>query len=244
MRVANEAALAGLSTAIGTMVFAEAEESLWVNSSAGFVEVAKLGNTGAVSDAALPFLAPVGMVSPFAGASAPSGWLLCDGSALNASTSPQYAALYSVIGVTYGGTNNTDFRVPNLLGRTIVGAGTGARQGESGSGAISGGTNLTARSRGQWFGDERLQGHTHTWSTTGGGHEHTYYRTAQTATSLGYNTGLLRFADTNASLGGDPQGTSGGGSHSHSGTTDNHNQSQGAQQNLQPSLVLNHIIKF
>lgn len=37
VRVANEAGLSGLTVAIGTMVFAEAEESLWVFASSGWV---------------------------------------------------------------------------------------------------------------------------------------------------------------------------------------------------------------
>jgi hypothetical protein len=42
---------------------------------------------------------PPGLLSPFAGVSAPTGWLLCDGSTYSTST---YSALYNVIKTTYG----------------------------------------------------------------------------------------------------------------------------------------------
>jgi microcystin-dependent protein len=66
-------------------------------------------------------ITPVGMVVDFAGTSAPAGWLLCFGQALNAVTSPEYQALFTSIGNSYGGTNNTDFVVPDLRGRVIAG---------------------------------------------------------------------------------------------------------------------------
>ena len=43
-----------------------------------------------------------------------AGYIPCDGRALNASTYPAYQDLYNVIGNIYGGTNNTNFTVPNL----------------------------------------------------------------------------------------------------------------------------------
>ena len=66
-------------------------------------------------------LAPVGMLAPFAGAAAPTGWLLCAGQ-----TVPRlgtYAKLFAVISTTYntGGEAGTDFRLPDLRGRTVAG---------------------------------------------------------------------------------------------------------------------------
>jgi len=51
------------------------------------------------------------------------GLIPCDGRSLNASTSPQYASLFSVIGVLYGGSGSAAFNVPNLKDNkmTIVG---------------------------------------------------------------------------------------------------------------------------
>lgn len=66
---------------------------------------------------------PTGAVLPHAGASAPSGFVLCDGSAISRAT---YAGLFAEIGTTYGaGDGSTTFNVPDLRGRVPLGAGTG-----------------------------------------------------------------------------------------------------------------------
>lgn len=64
---------------------------------------------------------PTGSVIDFAGTTAPGGWVLCHGQALNASANPIYQALYDVIGNTYGGSSHTDFVVPDLRGKTTAG---------------------------------------------------------------------------------------------------------------------------
>ena len=67
---------------------------------------------------------PVGSVISYAGSTAPNGWLLCDGSAMSRTT---YAALFSAIGTTYGtGDGSTTFNLPDIRGRTAVGAGQGS----------------------------------------------------------------------------------------------------------------------
>ena len=64
-------------------------------------------------------IVPPGAVIPYAGSSAPDGWLLCDGRTVSRTT---YAALFAVIGVTYGsGDGNTTFALPNLQGRVAAG---------------------------------------------------------------------------------------------------------------------------
>lgn len=67
---------------------------------------------------------PVGIVLPYAGSSAPAGYLLCQGQTLNTVTNPEYSALYAVIQNTYGGTNNTNFKLPNTSGVFIRGTGS------------------------------------------------------------------------------------------------------------------------
>lgn len=60
-----------------------------------------------------------GMVSPFAGSTTPSGWLLCDGSAVSRTT---YSALFTAISTIYGvGDGSTTFNLPNAKGRVISG---------------------------------------------------------------------------------------------------------------------------
>jgi hypothetical protein len=62
---------------------------------------------------------PVGMLSPYAGTSAPANWLLCDGSAVSRTT---YAALFAVTSTAYGvGDGSTTFNVPDLRGRVPAG---------------------------------------------------------------------------------------------------------------------------
>lgn len=64
-------------------------------------------------------IVPPGAVIPYAGSSAPDGWLLCDGRTVSRTT---YAALFAVIGTTYGaGDGNTTFALPNLQGRVAAG---------------------------------------------------------------------------------------------------------------------------
>lgn len=61
---------------------------------------------------------PTGTVSAFAGSTAPSGYLLCNGNAISRTT---YATLFSAIGTTYGtGNGSTTFNLPDLRGRVIA----------------------------------------------------------------------------------------------------------------------------
>ena len=62
---------------------------------------------------------PAGIIMPFAGTVAPQGCLFCDGSAVSRTT---YAALFAVIGTTYGeGDGSTTFNIPDLSGRVVIG---------------------------------------------------------------------------------------------------------------------------
>ena len=64
----------------------------------------------------------IGTVAAFSSSSLPTGWLLCDGSAVSRTT---YAALFTAIGTTYGsGDGSTTFALPNLTNRFIQGSST------------------------------------------------------------------------------------------------------------------------
>jgi hypothetical protein len=55
----------------------------------------------------------------WATSTAPTGWLVCDGSAVSRST---YSALWGVLGTSYGaGNGSTTFNLPNLQGKFPVG---------------------------------------------------------------------------------------------------------------------------
>lgn len=60
-----------------------------------------------------------GLIYMFGGSVAPSGFLICDGSAISRST---YADLFSAIGTTYGsGDGSTTFNLPDMSGRVPIG---------------------------------------------------------------------------------------------------------------------------
>jgi microcystin-dependent protein len=105
-------------------------------------------------------LVPTGAVLSYGGTSAPTGYLLCDGTAVNRTT---YADLFAVIGEFHGqGDNVTTFNVPDYRGRFL--RGVDASQGRDPNAATR-----TAMATGGNTGDNvgSLQGddykaHTHT----------------------------------------------------------------------------------
>lgn len=64
----------------------------------------------------------LGSIMLFAGNFAPRGYALCQGQLLPIS---QNAALFSILGTTYGGNGQTTFALPDLRGRAPIGAGQG-----------------------------------------------------------------------------------------------------------------------
>lgn len=59
-----------------------------------------------------------GFVIRYAGASAPDGWLACDGAAVSRAT---YALLFAAIGTAYGvGDGSTTFNLPNVAGTPLT----------------------------------------------------------------------------------------------------------------------------
>jgi len=67
---------------------------------------------------------PSGSIMPFAGSTAPLGWMLCDGSQISRTT---YAALFTAISSAWGnGDGSTTFHLPDFRGRFLRGADAGA----------------------------------------------------------------------------------------------------------------------
>lgn len=96
--------------------------------------------------ASLSSAVPTGTVSMFAGSSAPTGYLICDGAAVSRTT---YAALFTALGGAsspWGLPDSSTFNLPDLRGRAPIGVGTG--------------TGLTTRSLAAKVGTE-----THTLTT-------------------------------------------------------------------------------
>lgn len=126
----------------------------------------------------VPFFADfTGFVAPFAGSSAPDGWLECDGSAVSRTT---YAPLYSKISTTWGaGDGTTTFNLPDLRETALVGIGT------RGSGVTAHDTYTLGQ-----FKDDQMQGHEHTiYGSNGSGASGTsYIRIGEGSQNVSENT--------------------------------------------------------
>lgn len=64
----------------------------------------------------------LGQIMLFAGNFAPTGWMFCEGQLLRITDNQ---ALFSVLGVTYGGDGRTTFALPDLRGRAPIHPGAG-----------------------------------------------------------------------------------------------------------------------
>jgi microcystin-dependent protein len=82
----------------------------------------------------------VGQIMMFAGNFAPSGYAFCNGQTMNVS---QNAALFALIGTTYGGNGTSTFLLPNLQSRLPVDQGTGAGLSTYVLGQAAGADNVT-----------------------------------------------------------------------------------------------------
>lgn len=84
----------------------------------GGLELAKLSST------LINYLTPTGVIQAYVGTSAPTGWLLCDGSQVSRET---YSDLFAVIGESFGqGDNSTTFHLPDLRGQFLRGRANGS----------------------------------------------------------------------------------------------------------------------
>ena len=93
---------------------------------------------------------PAGTIQMYAGATAPSGWVLCNGAAISRTTN---ASLFAICGVTYGvGDGSTTFNVPDFAGVFPRGAGTSTKLTNANSTAFAGtlGTYQNDKIQGHW----------------------------------------------------------------------------------------------
>ena len=189
--------------------------------------------------------APAGIVSAFAGSTAPSGWLMCFGQAVNRTT---YSTLFTALGTTYGvGDGSTTFNIPDMRGRAIAGVdnmgGTAASRLTSTVLTASNTLGATGGTQTHILTTAQLASHNHTQDS----HNHSQNAHGHSFDSLdGYNqyTGV-----SNRAIG--VQGGGGVGGYVLSNTATNNattatNQATGgdtAHLNTQPTIVLNYIIK-
>ena len=164
-------------------------------------------------------LVPVGTIAMYGGASAPTGWLLCDGSSFSSGTYPNLNTVLS--GTT----------TPDLRGRVPVGVGTG--------------TGLTARTLGATGGAEthvlatsEMPSHRHGGAVgSNGTHAHFYNQTTVTQRKV-FNNDLDELDDVVSAFGTATTATDG--AHIHSIEFEG---GGGAHNNMQPFRVVNYIIK-
>ena len=161
--------------------------------------------------------APTGVVQAYLGTSAPTGWLLCDGTAVSRST---YSALFTLFGTRYGsGDGSTTFNLPDLRSQFIRGAADTVTL----SGSVAGSNT-----------------HSHTGTTSSdGAHTHTFSGTTD-PTGAGYqknvqsgtNSGTVTANHDHAYSG----TTSSSGSHTHAFSTSTVN-------NIPTHIAVNWIVK-
>ena len=124
----------------------------------------------------IPMGTPVGGMMMWAAATAPTGWLICDGTPVSRTT---YAALFAVINTTYGaGDGSTTFTLPNLKNKFPLGAGTKVLT------ASGGDTTITANQMPIHNHTINDPGHTHTGTTNNTGLTGTFFPSASVGGGL------------------------------------------------------------
>lgn len=191
------------------------------------ITTAKIGD-GQVTAAKLAaavaeFLTPTGSVVAFAGDTAPTGWALCHGQALDRTT---YAALFAIIGTIYGaGDNSTTFNVPDIRGRVVAGqddmGGTSANRLTNQTGGLDGDTlGASGGAETHTLTTAQMPAHNHIdgYANAGGGGSY--------GDVSGPSTVDMSFSGSSSTH--PLTSTTGGG---------------GAHNNVQPTIILNYIIK-
>jgi microcystin-dependent protein len=177
-----------------------------------------------------------GIVLPFAGTTPPTGFLLCDGSIKDRA---EYPALFSAIGTTFntGGETETQFRVPDGRGRVLAGVdnmgGVAANRLTTAGGGVNGAA-LGATGGGETHTLTMAQIPAHSHGVTDPGHTHAgSFRLGASAGGFAFPYG----------------GSADNASHSvtnianTTGITIQDAGSGNAHPNVQPTLVVNYIIK-
>ncbi len=179
---------------------------------------------------------PVGAMMDYAGATAPTGWLICAGQTLSRTS---YAELFAVIGTAWGAPSGSTFSLPDLRGRVSAGldidqggfAGRLTTPNSQTLGAAGGAQTVTLTAA-------QMPAHTHSVTGTAesaGAHTHTV--ASATSTLLGSGTEETAAVPDTAT-------TSSSGAHTHTVTGTAASAGSGeAHSNVQPTIIVNKIIK-
>ena len=193
---------------------------------------------------------PTGSIIVYAGSSAPSGWLFCDGSAISRTT---YATLFGVVSTTYGGGDGSStFNLPDIRGRVVAGKEASASLLTSALGGLNGnalgntggaqGITLTSAQSGLPAHNHSLTMNPHTHTFTGIPHSHTGVNDASAPAYLGsgLTAGVTNTQSTDPATAGGTNSTE-----TTTGTIGNNTavDASSAHANVQPTIILNYCIK-
>jgi microcystin-dependent protein len=195
------------------------------------------GFISSTANSSLPNINPLppGSLQPFAGSSAPTGWLLCYGQAVSRTL---YAVLFGIISTTYGtGDGSTTFNLPDLRGRSLFGLDN--MGGAAASRVTAGVSGITGTTLGAAGGDQSITSHTHgpgSLSVSAGQGSHTHTSNAvQSPAGIFGGSGATTWsaatinAATLPGLNVDTGATAATGA--------------GASQNMPPTMMVNWLIK-
>jgi microcystin-dependent protein len=186
-------------------------------------------------------LVPAGAIMAYAGATAPDGWLLCYGQSLSRAT---YADLFTAISTTYGAGDDpgNTFAAPDLRGRVVAGqddmGGSSANRLTDQSGGLDGDTlGDTGGAETHTLVTGELAAHAHdSGNYVAASHTHGFTAALQTAVNGATAAGANLYAANDSLTTGASGALAVSGSSSTTGIGTAHN-------NVQPTIILNYVIK-